>query len=118
VNTEVVIKKIAEDDITDALLFVGAVEDTIYQTTNNGETIHYDVFRKTLTAIGGNTISMPIMVGDSVVFNLEYEPGINWQRDQLRSIGILQEINKNVINSARSNSLPDVAASIAEDMDA
>ena len=56
------ITKIAEDNQTDALLFLGAMEDTIQQSTNNGEKTHYNVFRKSLTKVTGDTISLPEII--------------------------------------------------------
>jgi len=98
-----VITKLAADTTTNALLFLGVNEDTIVRTTNNGETVHYNVFRKTLTNIAGNAIALPTAVGDSFVLTVGYRASASWQLDQLRTVGVLQANNKAVINSAESN---------------
>ncbi|MBK8144407.1 MAG: hypothetical protein IPK62_05075, partial [Bacteroidetes bacterium] len=63
------IKKVAPDFLVEALLFMGAAEDTVFQTTGNGESVHRDVFRKAMTNAIGDNILLPIAVNDSVVFN-------------------------------------------------
>lgn len=101
-QVRVVVTKIADDVQTSATLFVGAMEDTIYQITNNGETVHYNVFRKALTAVSGNTINLPAQINDSVVVDYNYSSQPTWNQTRMHSIGILQKDNREVINSARS----------------
>ncbi|MFM9945161.1 MAG: T9SS type A sorting domain-containing protein [Bacteroidia bacterium] len=98
----VVIRKLAADTLSKALLFLGVAEDTIVKTTNNGETNHFNVFRKALTQIGGNSMSLPPGVGDSIVFTFGYKAVNGWNTDRLQVIGILQKTNKAVINSVKS----------------
>lgn len=64
----VVLTKMAADTQSTARLFLGLVEDTIQQLTNNGEAVHYHVFRKAVSEITGNAITLPVAVGDSVAF--------------------------------------------------
>lgn len=101
-DVRTVITKIAEDYQTNALLFIGAMEDTIQQSTNNGEMTHYNVFRKSLTKVTGDTISLPEIIGDSVVHSFSYKAGSAWQVERLHTIGILQRFDRAVINSAKS----------------
>lgn len=101
-NVITIIKKVAADTSKNAFLFVGAIEDTVFQTTNNGETKHLNVFRKSLTKINGNAISLPSAVGDSIVISHFYKANSSWQVRKMHSIGILQYANKTVINSAKS----------------
>lgn len=97
-----VITKIATDNNTTALLFLGVSEDTIYHTTNNGETIHLNVFRKAITSVTGNSITLPLNIGDSVVNNYGYKSGMVWNVNRLNTIGILQKSTLEVLNSAKS----------------
>ena len=101
-DVKTIIKKVAADNLNSALLFLGALEDTIQQSTNNGEKTHYNVFRKSLTNATGNTISLPELIGDSVVHNFSYKAGSEWQVERLHTIGILQKFDRAVINSAKS----------------
>lgn len=96
------ITKISEDNQSYALLFLGAMEDTIQQSTNNGEKTHYNVFRKSLTKVTGDTMSLPEIIGDSVVHSFSYKAGSAWQVERLHTIGILQQFERAVINSAKS----------------
>lgn len=97
-----VIHKLANDTISKALLFLGVTEDTILQTTNNGETKHYNVFRKALTQVIGNSIYLPLGIGDSIVTTIGYKSAEIWDNNRLNIIGILQQNNKTLINSAKS----------------
>ncbi len=105
VAVTVVIKKVSSGTNTSALLFVGVAEDTIARTTGNGETMHYDVFRKALTNVVGNAITLPAAVGDSLVFNYRYKALAAWNQQRLNVITILQNTNKTLINAAKS---PDI----------
>lgn len=111
-ETFVVIKKMAADTTQTALLFVGVVEDTIYQTTQNGETVHYNVFRKALTATTGNVVSLPQMIGDSVIIPFTFTSPAQWDTAQLHTMGILQKLNKRVINAAKTVNTSTFAAGI------
>ncbi len=105
-DLRVVIRKLANDTTTAAKLFIGVIEDTIYQPTNNGETIHYNVFRKSITSTVGNTVQLPVAIGDSTVSNFNFTALSNWNISRLHSVGILQNSNKSLINSTKSaNSL-------------
>ena len=97
-----VIKKAGADTLTKALLFVGVIEDTVNQLTNNGEKVHLNVFRKALTAHAGNNIDLPGNIGDSITITLNFKAQSSWDLKRLKSIGILQRKSRVVINSAMS----------------
>jgi Secretion system C-terminal sorting domain len=102
--SRVVLKTVAAHAFADAVLFLGLAEDTIFYTGSNGESEHYDVFRKALTAAGGNTVNLASKVGDSVV--LEFKSGVNgvWTLARMFTLGILQETsNKKLIQAGKSN---------------
>jgi hypothetical protein len=101
---KVVVKKIAADTMTQALLFVGAKQDTVNQTSGNGESIHQDVFRKGLTTMTGDMITLPTTVNDSTIYTFSYKVGLTWNANQMKSIAILQLTStKAVINAAESS---------------
>ncbi len=102
-TVQAVVKKIAQDNLNDALLFVGVVEDTIYQTTNNGEDVHYNVFRKALTSPIGNSLSLPVQVGDSTVVNFSFNAAPSWNTNNLYTFGLIQRTDKILINSVWSD---------------
>lgn len=101
-EVQVVLTKIASDPLSSATLFVCAIEDTIYQTTNNGEDVHYNVFRKALTSTSGNSIQLPNNINDSLVLNFNYSSLTSWKQNRMHTIAILQQNNKELINSALS----------------
>lgn len=103
------IKKIAPDFLVDALLFIGAAEDTVFQNTGNGESVHRDVFRKALTNSVGDNILLPVNVNDSVVFNFSYKVDTGWDANRMNSIAILQNIvDKKLINATLSTNISPV----------
>ena len=101
-KARVVVKKIAADTLSSANLFMGVAEDTINQTTNNGETAHYNVFRKALTNVLGDAIPLPSAVNDSLVVELNFNALPSWNTQNLFAFGILQGANKLVVNSGKS----------------
>lgn len=101
-DVQVVVKKIADDNQSEALLFVGVSEDTIYQNTNNGETVHYNVFRKALSSAGGTSFTLPVNIGDSIITNYNYQAPSNWNLNRLHTLALIQNPNKTVINAAKS----------------
>jgi hypothetical protein len=102
VDVLVTIKKIANDTSTSAILFVGAKQDTVAQTTGNGESVHRDVFRKALTAITGIMVTLPSNINDSIDLNYSYKIKSTWESARMQSIAILQSTNKAVINASQS----------------
>lgn len=100
-KVEIVIKKLAADTSSIAYLFCGVVEDTIYQTTNNGEKVHYNVFRKSLTQ-NNYQIGLPAGIGDSVLVKFDFTGDSGWDNDRLHSVSILHKTDGSVINSSKT----------------
>lgn len=105
----VVLTKMAADTQSTARLFLGLVEDTIQQLTNNGEAVHYHVFRKAVSEITGNAITLPVAVGDSVVFTFPLLFPVSQPLQRWFVMAILQHNNKTVLQAARSANLASVA---------
>ena len=97
---EVTVIKVAADTLPFAYLFAGVMEDTIQQTTRNGEPTHFHVFRKALSNIVGDSIVLPMNVDDSTTISYMYQAQSAWDKKRLNSIVILNQANKKVVNSA------------------
>ncbi len=102
IKIKIVITKIAADTTSSALFFTALSEDTINQTTNNGEKFHYNVFRKSLTNIVGDKLTLPLTINDSIVFNYNYTIPSNWDISKISTISLLQKMNNELINAAKS----------------
>jgi hypothetical protein len=81
------------------------VEDTLLFNANNGETIHYDVFRKSVWTSPSMSVTMPVNVGDSIVYTQSIPTSSSWDLGRVYSIGILQDGNNNLVQAGKSNHL-------------
>ena len=102
-SVNITITKLAADTSTVGLLFLGVSEDTINQTTNNGEPVHYNVFRKALTSVTGSEISLPLVIGETLEQSFGFKSSSSWHSSRLHTVGILQHHTKLVINAAISD---------------
>jgi hypothetical protein len=87
----VVIKTEATHSLGDLSLFVALAEDTVFYKGNNGEAQHYSVFRQSLTAAEGLSVTLPATIGDSVLFSFTAANNSIWNFDRIFSLVILQE---------------------------
>lgn len=100
IRSRIVIKTEATHSLTGLSLFVALAEDTLNYTGSNGESVHYDVFRKSLTGATGVSITLPSNVGDSVVYSKSSSTNTAWNFSRIFTIAILQQTsNKEVIQS-------------------
>lgn len=106
------IKKLTLDTISSVQLLASLLEDTVFWETFNGEKVHYNVFRKAISQVNGNTISLPIIPGDSSFFSWKFKPESAWDFNKLNALVFLQLPNKQVVQASilplvsLSNSLP------------
>lgn len=110
IRSRIVIKTEAAHSLPGLSLFVALAEDTINYTGSNGEPVHYDVFRKSLTGISGVNITLPATIGDSVVYTKSSTVNGAWNFSRIFTLAILQETaSKAVVQtqkiSASSNSI-------------
>jgi len=106
-QVRVVIKTEATHSLSNSRLFVALVEDTIAYVAPNGENFHYDVFRKALTNIEGDALTLPANVGDSLIFEFSSGNNIDWIFKRMYALAILQDGGtKEVIQSSKTNSEP------------
>ena len=106
IEVRAIVKKLAASSLTNVQLYGAIVEDTLFFTANNGETRHYDVFRK---SVWGNPliIAAPSNVGDSSVQMQQLSLHTAWDEKRIYSIVLLQDANNEVVQAAKSNHLPD-----------
>ena len=80
-------------------LYVALVEKTVNQATPNGETVHYNVFRKMLPDVNGLTYTAAAF-GETVSFTVNYTINPNWNADEMYVVAFLQNpTNNDVLNS-------------------
>ncbi|GJM33695.1 MAG: hypothetical protein DHS20C18_26960 [Saprospiraceae bacterium] len=111
------IKTEAAHNLTDLKLFVALAEDTIFYNAPNGEELQFDVFRKAMTAISGDDISLPASVGESVTFTATIPLNPEWVESRIFPVVILQESgNKAVVQSAAGPTATPVTTTAVGDM--
>jgi hypothetical protein len=91
IRTKIVVKTEATHALSNLKLCVFLAEDTIFYTSPNGETKHFDVFRKSLTGITGVSITLPATVGDSVIIIKSSPANTAWNFSRIYTLAILQD---------------------------
>lgn len=114
IRCKIVIKTEAAHSLGNLSLFVALAEDTIKYTSPNGETVHYDVFRKSLTGATGITVTLPAAVGDSVVIIKSSPANVAWNFSHIYTVAILQESGSKAV--VQSESVPASSNSIITDL--
>jgi hypothetical protein len=102
IRSRIVIKTEASHTLSGLSLFVTLAEDTLNYTGSNGESIHYDVFRKSLTGATGVNITLPATVGDSVVYTKSSTVNGAWNFSRIFTLAILQEATSKALVQAQS----------------
>ncbi len=80
----------ADHSYTNAKLLVGVAEKLVNYSAPNGEQEHHDVFRKAMTDIAGDAISLPA-VGESISLTFSVDHHEDWDFDQMFSYAILSD---------------------------
>lgn len=104
VSVSVKVKKIAASTLSSAQLYAALTEDTLSFNAANGETKHYDVFRKSVWGTPMN-ITVPANIGDSVVYTQTVVLNTTWVPNRMYAIAMLQDQNKEIVQVARSANL-------------
>lgn len=100
IRCSVIIKTEASHSLGSLSLFVALAEDTVFYTGNNGEPMHFDVFRKSLTNTTGNALAISNMPGDSIVYTFSSVADPVWDFDRIYVMAILQQnVNKEVVQA-------------------
>jgi len=98
IHSTIIIKTEASHSLGGLSLFVALAEDTVFHTGTNGETRHYDVFRKSLTETSGIAVTLPAIVGDSISFSFSSASNSIWNFSRIYTLAILQEtLSKNLV---------------------
>lgn len=101
--TKIVVKTVADHALSEALLFAGLAEDTVFVNGGNGEPTHPNVLRRALTSPSGLLIDLPALPGDSSVFEFSADANAVWDFDRIFSVAILQDATtKQVLQTAKT----------------
>jgi len=97
------VKTEAENSLGELVIFGAIAEDTVFFSSPNGETEHYNVHRKSLYGDSGIPITIPSTIGDSVTLRKAIAKNSNWNYTRLKSVIIIQESStKTVVQAAES----------------
>lgn len=103
VGVRIVIKTEGTHALTGASLYVSLIEDTIVYTGSNGEPVHYNVSRKSVFAPQGLAVTLPVNIGDSVIYEGIVPFNNLWNMNRIKAIAILQKTDtKEVLQSQMS----------------
>lgn len=95
-------------------LFVALTEDTVFYNAPNGETRHYDVFRKAVYSGNGLSVNIPAQ-GDSLVFFATVPKDAQWAASRLNAVAILQHpVSKWIVNADKATENTPVFTGVAE----
>jgi Outer membrane protein Omp28/Secretion system C-terminal sorting domain len=97
----ITVKPVGDVPTAEYRLFVAVVEKKLNFSPvgGNGESIHYDVFRKFLTSADGDAYTMPSK-GVEASLNFNYTPVAPWVADQVYVLAFIQNMTtKEVLNS-------------------
>lgn len=112
INIEIVVKAVAEHNLTNASLFVALAEDTVFYNAPNGENEHYDVFRKALTEVTGDEITLPTEVGEEVFFEFSAPAHEDWDFSRIFATVILQETASRAVIQSEATKASDETINI------
>lgn len=117
IRSTVTIKTIASHSFTSLQLFVALSEDTLFYDSPNGESMHYDVFRKSLSGATGQSITVAATVGDSVFFSKSSASNASWNFSRINTIAILQTADtKAVLQSETTTFKPFLVTGISQQL--
>ncbi len=98
----VVVKKVDTSTLSDLELYGAIAEDTLFFTSNNGEALHINVFRRSLWGTDALSITAPAGVGDSVIYTQVVAVDPVWVKSRVYAIAMLQQADKQVVQAAVS----------------
>lgn len=104
IDITVVVKSVAANSLTNLVISGFLVEEELNYAAPNGEQVHYDVFRKSIFNIQGESISTPTQ-GDSIVLTKTVPINAAWNLNKIYALITVQQSNKEAVQSARSANL-------------
>lgn len=103
IQAKIIIKKVSVSPVQENSLFVAIAEDTINYRGGNGEPVHYDVFRKTISNILGDKITLPVNIGQSLELRYSSAVSASWDINRIFLVVALQNnTTKEVLQAAAS----------------
>jgi hypothetical protein len=81
------------------VLMAALCEKTLNYNAPNGEKVHYDVFRKMLTNVNGNSLAIPAQ-GQEAEVNFNYTLNTDWNASEMYVVAwVVDATTKEVVNS-------------------
>ncbi len=102
IKSFVTIKRLTNQVLSNLKLQVLYVEDTLFYNAPNGESKHFDVFRKSASGWQGLTVNIPAQINDSIVIQTATTINIAWNKDRIYTLAFLQNTDKTILNVAKS----------------
>jgi hypothetical protein len=100
IRSQVIVKTVSTHSLSAASLFIALAEDTLMFAAPNGESMHFDVFRKAISPTTGISLNVPSTVGDSLIYTFTTSANASWNFERIFTLAILQETtSKAVIQS-------------------
>lgn len=97
---------------SNAKLFAGLVEDTVFGNGGNGELKHYNVLRKSLFTSQGMAVALPLNIGDSLMVTVTEKYSTFWDQNRIATVAILQDAtSKQAIQSELSTTAKIISVS-------
>jgi len=109
VRVDVTVKAVTAHALSNAKIFMAYAEEVLPFVAPNGETEHYDVFRKAFTPAEGMIIDLPAG-GDSVMISSTIAVNSEWNMDQMYALAILQDaVTKEVLQAGKTDMVNNIA---------
>ncbi len=106
IKSTISVKRLTNATLSNLKLHVLYVEDTLFYNAPNGESQHYDVFRKAASNIQGVDLTLPANVNDSVVTLTQTASNSAWNKNRIYTLAFVQNASdKTILNAAKSNSV-------------
>lgn len=103
IKSTISVKRLTNQLYSNLKLQVMYVEDTLFYIAPNGESQHYDVFRKSANGIQGVDITLPTNVGDSTIFLTQTVIHSAWNKNRIYTLAFIQNTtDKTILNAAKS----------------
>ncbi|MBL7681903.1 MAG: T9SS type A sorting domain-containing protein [Flavipsychrobacter sp.] len=104
IMVSVKLKKVSSSSLSSLQLYAALTEDTLFFNAANGETKHYDVFRKSVWGAPMN-ITVPSNIGDSIVYTQTIALNSAWIANRMNIVAMLQDASKQIVQVTKSANL-------------
>jgi hypothetical protein len=114
-RVNIVVYAHADNNLGNQLLYLGLAERTISYNAPNGESNHFNVFRKALWGNEGTAIAIPTTAGDSFTTTVSTLAHPDWNMGQIFTYGFVQDASTREVyqsNSLSPNQQDDVPLGI------